>query len=247
MIDEPQILIAGDSAISIVFGNAISEPINQKVRDLFYALSESNIDGIVEMTPTYCALLVEYDPLTVKDFSAFSQQIRKVVSALASSTSAPTFIYEIPTLYTGMDLLAVANHAGITTEEVVKIHSSAEYRIYMLGFTPGFPYLGGMDGRIETPRLQTPRALIEAGSVGIAGHQTGIYPVNSPGGWQIIGKTPLKLFDPLREQPFLLHAGHALKFKPIDQAAYDQIVAQIANGIYDYSAVVKERGVHVNA
>ena len=135
-------------------------------------------------------------------------------------------LVELPVLYGGFcgpDLSFVAQHAGMTEQQIIDIHSAADYLIYMLGFTPGFPYLGGMDARIAVPRLSSPRVKIPAGSVGIAGEQTGVYPIASPGGWQIIGRTPLKLFDPGREQPFLLSAGQTVRFVPIDEAEYRRL------------------------
>ena len=135
-------------------------------------------------------------------------------------------IIEIPTTYGGEygpDIENVANQNRISVEEVIKIHSSKTYLIYMLGFTPGFPYLGGMDERIATPRLKTPRTKIAGGSVGIAGSQTGIYPIDSPGGWQLIGKTPLMLYSPHRESPILLSSGDYIKFVPINEAEYKKI------------------------
>ena len=135
---------------------------------------------------------------------------------------------EIPVLYggeMGPDLEFVAQHAGKTPEEVVGIHTSADYLIYMLGFTPGFAYLGGMSGEIAAPRLETPRVKIPAGSVGIAGSQTGVYPIDSPGGWQLIGRTPVRMYDPEREPPILPQAGQYIRFYPIDRAEFDRISA----------------------
>ena len=125
----------------------------------------------------------------------------------------------------GPDLEFVAQHAGKTPEEVVDIHTSADYLIYMLGFTPGFAYLGGMSGEIAAPRLETPRVKIPAGSVGIAGSQTGVYPIDSPGGWQLIGRTPVRMYDPEREPPILPQAGQYIRFYPIDRAEFDRISA----------------------
>ena len=130
------------------------------------------------------------------------------------------------------DLAFVAQNAGISEEEVVKIHTSTEYLIYMLGFTPGFTYLGGMSDKIATPRLKQPRVKIPAGSVGIAGKQTGVYPVDSPGGWQLIGRTPVKMYDPDREVPILPQAGQYIKFKAVSQAEYDKIAEEVAKGTY---------------
>ncbi|MPN40513.1 Kinase A inhibitor [bioreactor metagenome] len=132
----------------------------------------------------------------------------------------------------GPDIGFVAEHNDKTIEEVVRIHSAPEYLIYMLGFTPGFPYMGGMSAEIATPRLTSPRVKIPGGSVGIAGSQTGVYPIDSPGGWQLIGRTPLKLYDAHREKPILLQAGQYVKYRPVDQAEFDDIAAQVEKGSY---------------
>ena len=144
-------------------------------------------------------------------------------------------IFEIPVLYGGEygpDLESIAEHAGLSEGEVIKIHSSQDYLIYMLGFLPGFCYLGGLDERIHTPRLANPRLKIRAGSVGIGGSQTGIYPLDSPGGWQLMGMTPVKTYDPEREVPILVEAGNYIRFVPVDEAEYKRIQAQVEDGSY---------------
>ena len=144
-------------------------------------------------------------------------------------------IFEIPVCYGGEygpDIDNIASHAGLTQEEVIQIHSSRDYLIYMLGFLPGFCYLGGLDERIHTPRLSNPRLRIRAGSVGIGGSQTGIYPLDSPGGWQLMGMTPVKTYDPEREIPILVEAGNYIRFVPIDEEQYKQIQAQVEDGSY---------------
>ncbi|HHY76979.1 MAG TPA: 5-oxoprolinase subunit PxpB, partial [Clostridiales bacterium] len=149
--------------------------------------------------------------------------------------SEPAKVVEIPTIYGGEygpDIEFVAQHNNLTVDEVIEIHSSRNYLIYMLGFTPGFPYLGGMSEKIETPRLKTPRTKIPAGSVGIAGKQTGIYPIDSPGGWQLIGRTPVKLYDPLADPPVLLNAGDYVRFVPIDEKEYKSILKQVEENKY---------------
>ncbi|NLG86950.1 MAG: 5-oxoprolinase subunit PxpB, partial [Firmicutes bacterium] len=141
----------------------------------------------------------------------------------------------IPVCYGGKfgpDLDYVCEHTGLSAEEVIQLHTGTDYLIYMLGFTPGFSYLGGMDERLATPRLKTPRTHIPAGSTGIAGKQTGIYPIDSPGGWQLIGRTPLKLYDPFRDPPVLLKAGNYVRFTAITEDEYEEIAAQVAAGTY---------------
>ena len=140
----------------------------------------------------------------------------------------------------GPDIQNVAEHNGKTVEEVIRIHTSEEYLIYMIGFIAGFPYLGGMSKEIATPRLKSPRVKIDGGSVGIAGEQTGVYPVDSPGGWQLIGRTPLKLYDAEREKPVLLEAGQYIKFKSVTPEEYDAILKAVEDGSYRYVVYDKE-------
>ncbi|MDK9710620.1 5-oxoprolinase subunit PxpB [Acidaminobacter sp.] len=232
MENELRLAPSGDLALVASFGNEISEALNTKVRGLMLALEKVKVDGIVEMTPTYCSLMIHYDPLRI-GYEALCGKVRDTLGALDDIELPEPMVIEIPTLYGGdygPDLDYVAKHNGLTVDEVIKIHTSGTYRIYMLGFTPGFPYLGGMDERIATPRLETPRTKIAGGSVGIAGAQTGIYPIDSPGGWQIIGRTPVALYDPLSDEPILLKAGESIRFVPIDQATFDRLSREGRSG-----------------
>ena len=219
-------LYAGDSSIVIEFGNEISKDINRELRNLTDALDNLNYDFIREIVPTYRSIIIHYDSLKIS-FEKLKEKIIEAGNTKRDSEEKKINIVEIPVLYgeeAGPDLEEVAKHNGLSIEDVIKIHSSGEYLIYMLGFTPGFPYLGGMDEKIATPRLAKPRLKIPAGSVGIAGSQTGIYPMESPGGWQLIGKTPLDLFDPQSEDPFLLNAGDYIRFIPITKEEYDSVI-----------------------
>lgn len=211
-------LLSGDKAVVAEFGNEISEDINKKVISFMRAIEISNLKGIVtEMVPTYRSLMISYNPLKI-DFDSLIERLKKIENNLESIELPKPKIHEIPVCYDkvfGIDIENVASHNNLTVDDVIKIHTSRDYLIYMLGFTPGFPYLGGMDERIATPRLEVPRTKIHGGSVGIAGSQTGVYPIDSPGGWQIIGRTPLKLYDENREEQILLRAGDFIKFVPI--------------------------------
>ncbi len=223
-------LLTGDTSVCVEFGNEISEPINAQIRAFNIALSKSDIPGIVETVPTYRSLMVHYDPEVIR-CAPLMDELKGLLSQLDKIVIPPSEVLEIPVLYggeMGPDLPFVAEHAGKTEEEVIKIHTSTEYLIYMLGFTPGFTYLGGMSDEIATPRLKTPRVKIPAGAVGIAGSQTGVYPIESPGGWQLIGRTPVRMYDSGRETPILPQAGQYIKFYAIDQAEYDKIAAQEA-------------------
>lgn len=231
MDNELRLAPSGDLAIVASFGNEISEALNTKVRSLMLALLKVDVEGIIEMTPTYCSLMIHYDPIQI-GYEALCKRVQETLVNLDDIELPEPIVIEIPTLYGGEfgpDLEFVANHNGLTMDEVVEIHASKSYRIYMLGFTPGFPYLGGMDERIATPRLETPRTKIAGGSVGIAGAQTGIYPIDSPGGWQIIGRTPVPLYDPLSKEPILLKAGESIRFVPIDKETYDRMILEVNN------------------
>ena len=187
------------------------------------AIDEGKLKGIVELVPTYGSLLVVYDQLAV-GYAGLIEQLKILAEGLEGVVIPDREVVEIPVVYGGEygpDLGIVAQLNSLSEDEVIKRHSEAEYPIYMLGFVAGFPYLGGMDKSIAAPRKQTPRLKIPAGSVGIAGQQTGIYSVESPGGWQIIGRTPLKLYDADGEKPILLRAGQSIRFKPITEAEYE--------------------------
>ena len=214
----------GDNAVRMQFGNDISKDINTHIRKMSLLLEKTRIDGVIEWTPTYTCITVFYNPLKI-DFKELCKTLEKLQQKTETEKLPPPREIVIPTCYGGKygpDLENVAKTNNLTIDEVIKIHSSPEYLVYMLGFSPGFPYLGGMDKRIATPRLSTPRKLVEAGSVGIADIQTGIYSIDSPGGWQIIGKTPLKLFDTTKEIPFLLNAGDILRFMPITEDEFEK-------------------------
>ena len=238
----PQIKITGDTSVAVVFGNEISIDINTKIRAFDEALAEEQIDGVYETVPTYCSLTIHYAPERIR-YEELKERLEALLAVSHKAQKLNTIVMEIPVVYGGEygpDLETVAAHNGMSPEDVIRIHSGAEYLIYMLGFTPGFSYMGGMDESIATPRLKTPRVLIPAGSVGIAGKQTGIYPIDSPGGWQLIGRTPVKLYDAHRDTPILLDAGLHVKFIPIDEAEYKRIETRIEQGRYHCHSYVKE-------
>ena len=221
-MEDVRILTVGDCALSVEFGQEISLEINHKVMALKTVLERKPITGLGELVPTYCSLLIQYDPMVLR-YGPLRDKLKDLVTQLDEVEMPPKQVVEIPVAYGGEygpDLGEVARSHNISEEEVIRLHSEPEYPIYMLGFVAGFPYLGGMNKAIATPRKTSPRLKIEAGSVGIAGEQTGIYSVQSPGGWQIIGRTPLKLYDVEREEPVLLKAGQYVKFKPITKEEF---------------------------
>lgn len=236
-------LKAGDSSLIIELGNEISPIINYNLKKITDYLDTLKHPAIKDLLPTYRSIIVYYDPLLIS-FEDLKNIIEKNCKVDNSSVeSIKKYIVEIPVLYGGEygpDIENIASHNNLTTEEVIKIHTSGEYLVYMLGFTPGFPYLGGMDKRIATPRLKTPRTKIPAGSVGIAGEQTGVYPIESPGGWQLLGRTPLNFFDANSEKPFLINAGEYIKFVSISEGEYHKIIEQIKNKTYNLKCYWKE-------
>jgi len=234
MANNYKIKFAGDCGITIEFENTISEDVNRQVVELKNAVENNETDGIIALVPTYRSLLIQYDSSKIT-YQTLIEFISQAIKNIGRNKSTKSKIYVIPVCYGGdygPDIETVSTENALDISSVIDIHSSKDYRIYMLGFTPGFPYLGGMDKRIETARLEKPRTKIYAGSVGIAGGQTGIYPIDSPGGWQIIGRTPLKLFDRTKGQPFLLEAGAYIRFKPIDVDTFNKIEAEIEQGVY---------------
>ena len=239
---EVKYLVSGDCAVCVEFGNEISPEINRKIRAFKIAVEKEGIEGIVETVPTYRALLVVYKPEVIR-FKELTEKFEAIMGAMDTIQIPPPTVIEIPVLYggeMGPDIENVASHNGKTVEEVIKIHTSEEYLIYMLGFIAGFPYLGGMSKEIATPRLKSPRVKIEGGSVGIAGEQTGVYPVASPGGWQLIGRPPLKVYDSEREKPVLLEAGQYIKFRSVTEDEYKKIEKQVEDGTYSYVIYDKE-------
>ena len=241
-MSEVRYLVSGDSSVCVEFGNEISPDINRKIRAFKIAVEKSGIPGIVETVPTYRSMLVHYKPEVI-GYKAITEKFKSLMGTLDNIEIPPPTVIEIPVLYggeMGPDIENVASHNGKTVEEVIKIHTSQEYLIYMIGFIAGFPYLGGMSKEIATPRLKEPRVKIDGGSMGIAGEQTGIYPLDSPGGWQLIGRTPLKLYDAEREKPVLLEAGQYIKFRSISQKEFDETAKAVEDGSYKYVTYDKE-------
>lgn len=244
MYEKTRYLAAGDRALVLEFGNEISEDVNRKVRSMTLAIEQKRLPGITEKVPTYRSLMVHYDPV-VTGYHQLLEVLEKLESELHQLQMPAPQVTVIPILYGGdygPDMPTVMNHNGLSQEEVIRIHTSRDYLIYMIGFTPGFPYLGGMDERIATPRLATPRTKIKGGSVGIAGSQTGIYSIDSPGGWQLIGWTPVPLYDPEADNPFLLKAGNYVRFESITEDQYEAIRLLIENRTYQCRIISLEEG-----
>lgn len=216
----------GDSAVTIDFGEGISLEKNRKILNLANAINEKPFHGFLEAVPAYSTLTVFYNPVEVGGNDPYEQVCQQLKERMNHGIQykIPERKVCIPVCYDeefGLDLEEVAKSNGLSVEKVIEIHSSASYHVYFLGFAPGFPFLGGMDPSIATPRKKSPRLKVPAGSVGIAGYQTGIYPIETPGGWQIIGRTPISLFHPDRNPPTFLLPGDEIRFVPITKDVYE--------------------------
>jgi len=211
---KPRIVALGDSTVLVQLGDEIDLIINRRIHALANLITTSSVKGVVEVVPAYATLIVHYDPLLLS-FTQMKAYLRTQISQMEESESRKPRRIEVPVRYggeLGRDLEFVASHCGLHVEDVIRIHSEKIYTVYMMGFTPGYPYMGKLDDRLSMPRLEIPRTHVPAGTVAIAGSQTGIYSIESPGGWQLIGWTPLKLFDLESKSPFLFSPGDEVKF-----------------------------------
>lgn len=234
-MEKVRVVAAGDSAILIQFQQEISEEVNRRISATVQLIKMQQIEGIVDMIPAYASLLVEYNPLVIR-YEELFRRLRSLVKMDTRVESMEKKVWEIPVCYGGNfgpDLDFVSEKSSLTVEEVIEKHSSIDYLIYMLGFLPGFTYLGGLPEALHTNRLDSPRLRIPAGSVGIGGSQTGVYPVDSPGGWRLIGKTPVKMYDPLKKEPILTRAGEYIRFCPISLKEYQEIEEAVAEDRYE--------------
>lgn len=219
LYSNPQYRVMGDRALLVELGDNIDIEVNNKVRELFVALGANPLEGVVEPIPSYRSLLLIFDPLKTT-LSLLQDRVHHLWNTLDPSQLPEPRRIEIPVVYGGEygpDLDWVAGYHGITTDEVIGLHTTHTYHVYMIGFMPGFPYMGELPEALITPRRETPRTVVPRGSVALAQGQTGIYSTQSPGGWQIIGRTPLTLFDPGRWPPALLEMGDRVKFFRIDE------------------------------
>ncbi len=235
MNENPVILPVGDKALLIEFGDSIDPAINRRVHDLAASIESADVAGVVELIPTYRSLLISYDPMTTSP-DLLSAAVTDSLASGSEKLSAPRRTVHVPTLYGseyGPDIEFVARNAGLSNKQVVDIHSGVDYLVYGMGFSPGFPYLGGLDDRLAAPRLDSPRTEVAAGSVGIAESQTGVYPVASPGGWRLIGRTPIRLFDPDIDPPSVIQAGDHVRFVPLSGPdEFERIGRQVKDGTF---------------
>jgi inhibitor of KinA len=221
----------GDSALIVCFGNIISEEINSKVLLLVQAIEKAGLVAVKDVVPAYSSVAVYYDVIAIMkehtNTSAFKLMSEQIETLLSQSLASPYTAFrnmQIPVCYSlkyGLDLADITEQTKLSAEEIINLHTSKKYKVYMIGFLPGFAYMGTVDERIAVPRKLEPRLRIEAGSVGIAGRQTGIYPLASPGGWQVVGRTPVKLFNKEKEDPVFFRAGDQVQFYSITEDEFD--------------------------
>ncbi len=219
-----RLLDGGESCLVAELGDAIDLALNRQVRALGLALEQARVKGVLEAVPTYRSLAIYYDPLMI-DRDALKAQVLLLQGSLGDQGDQTPRVVEIPTVYGGEygpDLEFVARHNGLLPDEVIRLHTEPLYHVYMLGFIAGFPYLGDLEERLAVPRLSTPCLKVPAGSVGIGGRQTGVYPIESPGGWRIIGRTTLRLFDPSSEAPTAILPGDKVRFVRIEPHEYER-------------------------
>jgi inhibitor of KinA len=229
---EPRIRPAGDQALLVEFGAEISPQVNGQVQAFTRRARDQKAAGIGEMIPSYCSVLVYYDPFLLS-FSETASWVKDLLNLKLAEIVSPPKVKEIPVLYggeSGPDIFFVSKHNQISVDEVIRLHRQETYLVYVVGFSPGFAAMGTVPLKIQVPRLATPRAKVPAGSVGIGGQQTGIYAVESPGGWQLIGRTPLTLFEFEKDPPSFFQAGDYARFYPIDEKEFLRIHNSKAKG-----------------
>ena len=229
---EPRLLPCGDLAVSVELADEINREVNARVLALEYLIQQKGIAGVTETLPTYRSLLVYYDPAVI-GADELHATLRALVAEARPEVLPPARIVEVPCAYggeLGFELEAAAGKLGLAPEEMVRLHAGADYHVYFVGFTPGLPYMTGMPERLNIPRLVNPRTKTPPGSVAIGGVQCCIYSVESPGGFWVLGRTPVRLYDPAAADPILLRAGDQVRFRPIERAEYDVIAAEVTAG-----------------
>lgn len=219
---------AGDLAVSVELGDEISVEVNTRVRALEFLIQQRGVPGVVETVPSYRALLVYYDPLVV-EYAALTGALEALAAEAETVALPPARRVELPCCYggeLGPDLASTAERLELSVEELIRLHVEATYLVYFIGFTPGLPYMDSPT-RLHVPRLETPRTVVPAGSVGLGGRQCCVYSVESPGGFRLLGRTPLRLYDAAAAEPILLRPGDRVVFRPVERAEYDGILAAV--------------------
>jgi inhibitor of KinA len=244
-LDDVKLLPAGEGGLVVEFGTIISPVINLCVQTFMRMVSAAKVSGIIEVVPSYCSAVIYFDPFKITRAS-LTKQVEVILADLQLNRfeNLAWRVVHIPVCYGGVlgpDLEYVAKYTGLMAEQVIKLHTRQPYLVYMLGFTPGFPYLGGLSDLLIVPRQEKPRSRVPIGSVGIGGNQTGFYSIESPGEWWLIGRTPLKAFDPARLEPFLLAPGDYVQFESIGLEQYFSIRQAVAQGVYQIKVSAEEQ------
>lgn len=235
LADLARFLPVGDTAFSVEFGARIDPALNALVHRAAALIGAAPPHGVTETVPAFGSLLVHYDP-RIAGASSIQAALSELDLGEPGAAEAPRRVWHLPTLYggeAGPDLDAAAAEVGLSPDDVVAIHSGATYRVYVQGFLPGFAYLGDLDARLELPRLARPRLRVPPGSVAIALRMTGVYPVESPGGWRLLGNTPVRFFDPTRTPPTLFAPGDGVRFVPVGAERHAAIRQEVARGSYE--------------
>jgi inhibitor of KinA len=231
--DYPRFLPVGDAALTVEFGDTISPELNAQVVALDLALATAELDGIIEAAPSYRSLLICYDPLEIS-FRRLVAELRRLLAGSSQVGQAGAVTWTVPVVYDpphGSDLAEVAQRLALTPEQVIALHSGAEYQVYMMGFAPGLPYLGGLPAALHIRRREIPRPRVPAGAVMIGGMQALIVPTPLPSGWYVLGQTPLRPFDPLRDDPFLFRAGDRVRFRRVDAVEGNRLAGLTADAL----------------
>lgn len=227
----PRFLPAGDTALVVEFGREIDRAVSERVLGLRDRVQAAALAGVVELVPSFRSLMVHYDPVRTSS-ARLTSSLRELLQSRGSA-ERPTRLWRIPVCYEGQhapDLEEVARRTGMDAAAVVRLHAQTRYHVYMIGFLPGYPYLGDLPEALRLPRRSDPRVRVPAGAVAIAAGMTGVYPVESPGGWHLIGNTPVRLFDAAQPQPALLAPGDAVCFEPISAVEHDRLRRRIQAG-----------------
>jgi KipI family sensor histidine kinase inhibitor len=230
----PRLLPCGDCAVAVELGDEVSRELNARVLALEYLIQQKGLAGVTETVPTFRSLLVYYDPAATT-WAELSGALSALAAAAQPDVLPPARSVELPCCYggeLGFELEGAAAKLGLAPDEVARLHASGDYYVYFVGFTPGLPYMTGMPEALNIPRLESPRTKTPPGSVSIGGVQCCIYSVESPGGFWVLGRTPLRLYDPTSADPILLRAGDRVRFRAIDRAEFDAIAAEVAAGRY---------------
>ncbi len=244
---EPTIRPLAESGLLVELDDAIDPAVTDRVLALTAALDAANLPGVLDVVPSYTTVLLSFDPVMAEP-DVLAAEVRRLAAAALATPPPPGRLVTLPVAYGadfGPDLGEVADHTGLPADEVIARHAGTTYRVACMGFAPGFAFLIGLPPELATPRRSSPRTRVPAGSVGIGGAQTGVYPMVTPGGWHLIGRTPLRLFDIKRADPFLLRTGDRVRFRPVTPEEFQEVETTVLSGDYgktveDMSSLVTE-------